>query len=104
MRKILTLILSFIIVTFSNFTFATAPLKWRGGKLFDVFQDEKIHTAEIFSNHSSLEERAICPAGYFGCPGTDKCCPTICASICGSSHCCPPNYFCCGDRIGGCCP
>src|SRR5688500_3202129 len=95
MLKNPTLILIYIIVTFNHFTFATAPLKWRGGKLFNGF--------EIFSNKSSLEERAtVCPAGYFKCLGTDKCCPTKCASLCGI-HCCPPNYICCGDGIGGCC-
>ncbi|CAB4375605.1 unnamed protein product [Rhizophagus irregularis] len=95
MRKNITLILIFIIATFSNFTFATAPLKCRGNKLFDAFRGEKSFTAKITSSNSTLEERAICPAGTFGCSGTDKCCKTICASTCGSSLCCSPNTYCC---------
>ncbi|PKC73459.1 hypothetical protein RhiirA1_388920 [Rhizophagus irregularis] len=103
MRKNITLILIFIIATFSNFTFATAPLKCRGNKLFDAFRGEKSFTAKITSSNLTLEERAICPAGTFGCSGTDKCCETICASTCGSSLCCSPNTYCCKNTIG-CCP
>ncbi|RGB33116.1 hypothetical protein C1646_762053 [Rhizophagus diaphanus] len=76
MRKNITLILIFTIAIFSNFTFATAPLKCRGNKLFDAFRGEKSFTAKISSSNSTLEERAICPAGTFGlsddCSGLTK--------------------------------
>ncbi|GES73771.1 hypothetical protein GLOIN_2v50328 [Rhizophagus clarus] len=104
MLKNLKSIFIFSILTFSNFTFATAPLKLSGGKLFDVFQNETIYADGIFSNHSTLEETVfICPAGYFQCQGTDKCCPEPCASICGGSLCCKSGYLCCKDGTG-CCP
>jgi hypothetical protein len=109
---ILTLIL--IVVTFSNLTFADAPLKWKGDELFGVFHDGKSYFG-IFSNYSSLVERAVCPSGYSECPGTNICCPIgqSCISgnkcsecgpnpvVCDSSQsCCLPGFKCCKK---GCC-
>ncbi|CAJ0642659.1 1065_t:CDS:2, partial [Entrophospora sp. SA101] len=60
---------------------------WDGGdELFDNFRDGKGYI-EVFSNHSFFMERAVCPPGYFECPGTNLCCTKKCGVVC-DSHCC----------------
>jgi hypothetical protein len=96
MRKNITLILILIIATFSNFTIAKTPLKWRRDELFDGLQDVKSYIM-ISSNHSSLVERqANCQPAISSCSGTEGCCGPVCDSI----RCCPPGTQCCGI---GCC-
>ncbi|EXX69505.1 hypothetical protein RirG_095360 [Rhizophagus irregularis DAOM 197198w] len=111
MRKNLKLILILIIATFSNFTFAKVPLKWRREELFGALHGY----VGILSNHSSLVERqAVCPFGNFECPAKNGCCPIgqTCASgdlcsdcgpnpvVCDNTHCCEPGFQCCKK---GCC-
>ncbi|CAJ0838761.1 13598_t:CDS:2, partial [Entrophospora sp. SA101] len=64
---------------------------WDGGdELFDNFRDGKGYI-EVFSNHSFFMERAVCPPGYFECPGTNLCCTKKCGVVC-DSHCCEVDF------------
>ncbi|GBB88181.1 hypothetical protein RclHR1_14700003 [Rhizophagus clarus] len=93
MWKNLTLIFILVIATFSNFTFAKVPLKWRRDELFGVLSYRKSYVG-ILSNYSSLIERQdVCPPGQLECPGLDYCCsPTTCDSCMECFQCCSEDY------------